>query len=90
MVRDSDDDALPMAAAPPAWTETMIQAAIEDGFVVQTGAGPSVTAAIEQVAAAVGRWADDPKLTRTLEALLAQGKIALDPPLTRADRKSVV
>lgn len=72
------------ADAPPAWTEIMVQAAVEAGLIVETGAGLSVSEAVARVAARLGAWADDEALGDQLEHLLLAGRIMLDPPLIRA------
>jgi len=84
MAHDFSDDARPAADAPAAWPEAMIQAALEAGLAFETSAGPSVTAAIERLAARIGAWAGDETLASDLSALLADAKIMLDPPLIRA------
>lgn len=84
MARDIDEDARPTAEAPPAWPETMVVAAVESGFVLETGHGPSVTAAIARVAQRIGDWSKDVALGREIEALLCDAKIVFDLPLIRA------
>ncbi|MGD9965064.1 MAG: hypothetical protein AB7T59_00940 [Hyphomonadaceae bacterium] len=84
MAQDYDDDIRPAAEAPEAWTEPMIQAALESGIAVETPAGPSVSAALARAAERIGAWADDPALGRTVLDLLARGQIMFDAPLFRA------
>ncbi|MEJ0059182.1 MAG: hypothetical protein WDM79_06275 [Terricaulis sp.] len=62
----------------------MAQAALEAGLSVDTEAGPSITEALRRVSARLAKWASDPDLAEPLEALLASGRAALDPPLARA------
>jgi ribonucleoside-diphosphate reductase alpha chain len=84
MAEDFDHDARTSAEAPAAWSETMIEAALEAGIAVETPAGPSVTAALARITKRIGAWAEDKSLTAGLAALLDTGKIMLDPPLMRA------
>jgi ribonucleoside-diphosphate reductase alpha chain len=84
MAQDFDDDAHAAAIAPEAWSETMIQAAVGTGLVLETMDGPSITAALEKVAARISRWAKDDALSAALFALMSDGRAGLDPPLTRA------
>jgi ribonucleoside-diphosphate reductase alpha chain len=87
MGRDIDlDEEAPLAAAeiPAGWTESMAQAALEAGVLVESEAGPSITEALRRVSARLAKWASDPDLAEPLEALLASGRAALDPPLARA------
>ncbi len=84
MARDIDEDLRPTAEAPPAWPETMVAAAVEAGFVVETSRGASVAAAIARLAHRIGEWSKDPALGREVEALLCEAKIGFDPPLMRA------
>ncbi len=72
------------AEAPEAWTEAMVQAALEAGLAVESDAGASITQALTQVAARLGQWGEDSDLTGALVNLLHEGKAALDPPLVRA------
>src|SRR5689334_2782346 len=84
MAHDIDEDARPTAEAPPAWSETMVAAAVEAGFVLETNRGLSVSAAVVRVAQRIGEWSKDERLGREIEALLCDGKIAFDAPLMRA------
>jgi hypothetical protein len=84
MAQDFELDARPAAAAPPDWTETMTQAAIEAGLVVETSAGPSVIDAVTRLAKRLAQWAEEPALAAPIEALLLEGKATFDPPLIRA------
>ncbi len=81
---DREEDIRPAAIAPEAWSERMIQAAINEGAVIETEAGPDITAAIARAAKRIAAWAEDDTLNKPLIALLASGKAALDPPLMRA------
>lgn len=84
MARQTDHDARSTIAAPPAWSETMIQAAIDAGLTVDTASGLSVNGAIEQLSARLAAWADDETLADQLEHLIGAGKVMFDPPLIRA------
>jgi len=81
----NDDGETQMTAiAPEAWSETMVQAALEAGLAIDTPAGPSVTQALGDAAKRLGSWAGDETLAKSLLALLSAGKVMLDPPLMRA------
>jgi ribonucleoside-diphosphate reductase alpha chain len=80
MAQDFDDDARPAAIAPPAWSETMAQAALEAGLAIDG----DIPAAIARVAKRVGVWGEDETLAPAVRDLLTEGKIAFDPPLIRA------
>lgn len=81
----SDDGEMRMTAiAPEAWSETMVQAALEAGLAIDTPAGPSVTQALGNAAKRLGSWAGDETLAKSLLALLSAGKVMLDPPLMSA------
>ncbi|MEZ5956158.1 MAG: hypothetical protein R3C27_02955 [Hyphomonadaceae bacterium] len=84
MAHDLDDDIRPAAEAPDAWTDGMVQAALEAGLAVETPAGPSVSKALKRAAERIGVWAEDPNLGKDLLRLLESGAIALDAPLMRA------
>ena len=84
MAQDFDDDAPQSAEAPAAWSESMAAAALESGLAVETGAGPSVAAALVRAAQRIGAWAQDDTLARELAALLADARVMLDPALLRA------
>jgi ribonucleoside-diphosphate reductase alpha chain len=84
MARDHDDDIRPAAEAPDAWTETMVQAALEAGVAIETPAGPSVTKALKRAAERIGAWADDPALGKDVLKLIESGHALLDAPLMRA------
>jgi ribonucleoside-diphosphate reductase alpha chain len=84
MAQDFDQDSRPAAQAPAQWSETMVQAALEAGVAIDTPAGPSITKALARATARLGLWAQDKTLADRLNALLAAGQIALDPPLLRA------
>jgi ribonucleoside-diphosphate reductase alpha chain len=84
MAEDFDLDVRPGAEAPADWPETMIQAALEAGIVIDTPQGPSVTAALARITKKIGAWAEDTALAAELGALIASGKVMLDPPLMRA------
>ena len=62
MGHDHDDDIRPAAEAPEAWTDSMVQAALESGVAIETPAGPSVSKALMRAAERIGAWADDPAL----------------------------
>jgi len=81
---DREEDIRPAAIAPEAWSERMIQAAINEGVFIETEAGPDIPAAITRAAKRIAAWAEDETLTKPLVALIASGKAALDPPLMRA------
>ena len=84
MAQDFEQDAGPSAQAPAAWSETMIQAALEAGIAAQGPGGPSVTRALARATARLGQWAEDTSLADKLNALIAAGQIMLDAPLLRA------
>jgi ribonucleoside-diphosphate reductase alpha chain len=84
MARDSEEETPPSVEAPKAWSELMARAACEAGLTLETRAGPSVTAAIARATRRIGDWGADPALAATLERLLTEAKVALDPPLMRA------
>lgn len=84
MAQEFDQETRLAAHTPPAWSETMIQAALEAGLAVDTSSGLSVSDAIERLAARLASWADDEGLADQLEHLLSAGKIMFDPPLIRA------
>ncbi|HVZ99743.1 MAG TPA: hypothetical protein VG841_05470 [Caulobacterales bacterium] len=87
MAQDLDlDDGAAAAAidAPPAWSESMAQAAVEAGLSVETPEGPSVTLAIGRLARRLADWSGDAALAEPLETLLLDAKVAFDPPLVRA------
>jgi len=84
MGHDHDDDIRPAAEAPEAWTDAMVQAALEAGLAIETPAGPSVSKALKRAAERIGAWADDPALGKEILKLLESGAIALDAPLVRA------
>jgi len=84
MAHDHDDDIRPAAEAPGAWTDTMVQAALDAGLAIETPAGPSVSKALKRAAERIGAWADDPALGKDILKLLEAGAIALDAPLMRA------
>ena len=84
MAQDPTHDAPADADAPPAWTPGMVEAALEAGLSVAASTGPSINEAIARVAARVAEWGEDCDLAPALEALLREGKAALDPPLVRA------
>ncbi len=84
MAEAIDHETVFTADAPPAWTEIMVQAAVEAGLAVETRAGLSVTEAVARVAARLGEWADDEALADQIEPLMLAGRIMLDPPLIRA------
>ncbi|HYD88382.1 MAG TPA: hypothetical protein VEA80_12980 [Vitreimonas sp.] len=79
-----DDETRPAAIAPEAWSETMIQAALEAGLAVDTPAGPSVAEALSRAAKRLADWAGDETLAPALLSELAAGRVLLDPPLMRA------
>ena len=81
---DRDEDIRPAAIAPEAWSDRMIQAALDAGFFVESEAGQDITAAISRAAKRIGAWAEEPALSKPLTALISGGKAALDPPLMRA------
>jgi ribonucleoside-diphosphate reductase alpha chain len=80
MAQDFDDEARPAAIAPPAWSETMAQAALEAGLALDG----DIPAAITRVAKRVGAWGEDETLAPAVRDLLLERKIAFDPPLIRA------
>ncbi|MEZ5960738.1 MAG: hypothetical protein R3C30_09995 [Hyphomonadaceae bacterium] len=84
MAHDQDDDIRPAAEAPEAWTDAMVQAALETGIAIETPAGPSVSKALKRAAERIGAWAEDPALGKDILSLLESGAIALDAPLARA------
>jgi ribonucleoside-diphosphate reductase alpha chain len=84
MAHESDHDARATAEAPPAWSETMIQAALEAGFAVPGEAGSSIAAAMTRTCARIAAWAEDPSLGDRLSGLLGAGRIMFDPPMVRA------
>ncbi len=84
MAHDHDDDIRPAAEAPEAWTDSMVQAALEAGIAIETPAGPSVSKALKRAAERIGAWADEPALGKDILKLLESGAIALDAPLMRA------
>jgi hypothetical protein len=84
MAHDHDDDIRPAAEAPEAWTDSMVQAALEAGIAIETPAGPSVCKALKRAAERIGTWADEPALGKDILKLLESGAIALDAPLMRA------
>jgi hypothetical protein len=84
MAHDHDDDIRPAAEAPQAWTDAMVQAALEAGVAIETPSGPSVSKALKRAAERIGAWADDPALGRDVLRLLESGRALLDPPLMRA------
>jgi ribonucleoside-diphosphate reductase alpha chain len=84
MAQDFDQEESADAIAPAAWSETMIQAALEAEFALETPDGLSITAALEKIAARIGRWSKDEALAASLQALMSEAKIAFDPPLMRA------
>jgi hypothetical protein len=84
MAHDHDDDIRPAAEAPGAWTDTMVQAALDAGLAIEAPAGPSVSKALKRAAERIGAWADDPALGKDILKLLEAGAIALDAPLMRA------
>ncbi len=84
MAQDHDDDIRPAAEAPDAWTESMIQAALDTGVAVETPAGPSVSKALKRAAERIGAWADDPALGKDVLKLIESGRALLDAPLMRA------
>lgn len=84
MTHDHDEDIRPAAEAPDAWTDGMVQAALEAGLAIETPAGPSVSKALKRAAERIGAWADDPTLGKDIQKLLESGRIALDAPLMRA------
>ena len=84
MAHDHDDEIRPAAEGPEAWSDAMIQAALDAGIAVETPTGPSVTKAIRRAAERIGAWADDPALGKDILKLLENGDIALDAPLMRA------
>ncbi len=84
MGHDHDEDIRPPAQAPQAWTDAMVQAALEAGIAVETPAGSSVSKALQRAAERIGAWADEPALGKDILKLLESGAIALDAPLMRA------
>ncbi|MEQ1819386.1 MAG: hypothetical protein ABL871_12325 [Terricaulis sp.] len=84
MAHDHDDDIRSAAEAPEAWTDAMVQAALEAGIAIETPAGPSVSKALKRAAERIGAWADDPALGKDILKLLESGAAALDAPLMRA------
>src|SRR5262245_59193079 len=84
MAQDFDRDERAEALAPEAWSETMIQAALDSEIALDTSDGLSITAALEKAASRIARWGKDDALAPSLLALLCEGKIAFDPPLMRA------
>ncbi|MBL8548084.1 MAG: hypothetical protein JNL81_16610 [Hyphomonadaceae bacterium] len=84
MVQDHDDDIRSAAEAPEAWTDSMVQTALEAGVAIETPAGPSITKALKRAAERIGAWADDPALGADILKLLERGRIVLDAPLMRA------
>ncbi len=84
MVYDSDDDIRSAAEAPEAWTDVMVQTALESGIAIETPAGPSLRKALKRAAERIGAWADDPALGKDILQLLERGQILLDAPLMRA------
>jgi|CXWL01.1.fsa_nt_gi ribonucleoside-diphosphate reductase alpha chain len=84
MAREFDPYAHPVAEAPEAWTDGMVQAALDAGVSADTQGGVSVSAALERAAARLGVWAEDSTLAPALEHLLKAGRVSLDPPLVRA------
>ena len=81
---DRDEDIRPAAIAPDAWSERMIQAALDAGLFVETEAGQDITAAITRAAKRISAWAEDAALAKPLTAIITSGRAALDPPLMRA------
>jgi ribonucleoside-diphosphate reductase alpha chain len=84
MAQDFEDDAPHAIGAPPAWSEAMVQAALEADLALASEAGPRIDAGLEKLAERIGRWGKDEGLAASLRAGLNAGKIALDPPLIRA------
>ncbi|ANP44738.1 hypothetical protein [Candidatus Viadribacter manganicus] len=84
MAQDHDDDIRPAAEAPEAWTDAMVQTALEAGIAVETPAGPSVSKALKRAAERIGLWAEDPALGKDVLKLLERGQVTLDTPLMRA------
>ncbi len=84
MAQEQDEDIRPAAEAPEAWTDAMVQTALESGIALETPAGPSVSKALKRAAERIGAWADDPALGADILKLLERGQIALDAPLMRA------
>ncbi|MBN8608902.1 MAG: hypothetical protein J0L81_18455 [Caulobacterales bacterium] len=84
MAQDFEQDTSRTAQAPSAWSETMIQAALEAGLAANGTGGVSVTRALARATARLGQWAEDATLADKLNALLAAGQIMLDAPLLRA------
>lgn len=84
MAQDFSDELHPAVEAPEDWSNLMAQAAVDAGLVIETPAGPSVSAAIERVAMRIAAWAGDTTLAHQLSDLLVQGTAMLDPPLIRA------
>jgi ribonucleoside-diphosphate reductase alpha chain len=84
MANDHDDDIRPAAEAPEAWSDAMIQAALDAGLAIETPTGPSVSKALKRASERIGAWADDPALGKDILKLLETGAIALDAPLMRA------
>ena len=70
MTHDHDEDIRPAAEAPDAWTDGMVQAALEAGLAIETPAGPSVSKALKRTAERIGAWADDPALGNDIQKLL--------------------
>ena len=82
---DLEMDTLAQACeAPEAWTEIMVLAALAAKLVIETSAGPSVSEGLRRASAGIAQWAQEPALAAQLEAIMAQGRAALDPPLFRA------
>jgi len=80
MAHEYERDARAPVAAPPAWSEPMIQAALDAGLV----ADASIPAAIAAATARIAAWADDAALGPRLAAALEAGRIGFDAPLLRA------
>ncbi|HET9230343.1 MAG TPA: hypothetical protein VFO00_03580, partial [Vitreimonas sp.] len=72
------------AEAPPAWSDAMVQAALEAGLAADTAKGTSIIKAIDRVTARIGAWSDDDALATDLKTLITDAKVMLDPPLIRA------
>ncbi len=76
------DDTQAAIDIPSAWSQSMVQAALEAGW--PTLAQGSVLGAIDLAAETIAGWAQSDELAPELSALLAEGKVMLDPPLMRA------
>ncbi len=81
-VEDTFDDAVVLS--PPGWTAAMSQAAREAGFLLETDAGPSVTAALERVCKTIGTWTGDEGVAEQAQSLLCQGQAMFDGPTLHA------